>query len=88
MIFALAAGVFVLARVVYILERARRSLQRQQDSELLEHLLFREHVICPDCRSVFAVTCLEEQMNTTWQCAVCKCKFKELPHHTAKEGEL
>lgn len=84
-VLAIVHGVAQIGRVMEI-ERAR--VLRQQDDELLSYLLDRVYVVCPDCGTMFEVSCLEEQMNTVWCCAVCGCHFREFPHHTAKRGEL
>lgn len=81
-------ALYTIARVISGLETARKRMLREQDSALLEYLLNREFVICPDCRSMFEVSCLEEQMNTHWCCKICGCEFVECPHHVAKRGEL
>jgi len=85
---AIMFALHLVARIVEGLEVTRRRLIREQDSELLEHLLNREFVICPDCRNMFEVSCLEEQMNAHWRCEICGCEFVEYPHHVAKRGEL
>jgi hypothetical protein len=88
MLLAALAVIHGVAQFVRIAEIERARVLRQQDDALLSYVLDRIHVICPDCRGVTDVTCLEEQMNTTWQCAACGCQFREFPHHTAKKGEL
>jgi tRNA(Ile2) C34 agmatinyltransferase TiaS len=86
--FPVIAGLFVVGCIASEAERARAFFLRKQDDELLEHLLSRTHVICPDCRLMFEVRCLEEQFNTQWRCAACGCQFREYAHHTAKRSEL
>lgn len=88
MIIFAATAVYILGQVLRVAEMVRTHQRRKQDSELLDYLLERELVICPDCRIAFRVTTLEEQLNTQWECRACRCQFREFSHHTAKAGEL
>lgn len=82
---AVVAVVAIIA--AWVGQRVVTRVARHQDDELLEYCLNRLHVICPRCRSAFEVRCLEEQMNTRWQCEVCKTHFREYAHHTSTEEE-
>ena len=57
---------------------------KKYDDELLDYCFGRDLVICPTCREVYVVSCLEEQLTTEWCCACCGQHFEETPTHTIK----
>lgn len=69
-----------------VVDKKEQAFLAKYDDELLDYCLQRELIICPSCRTAFHCTCIEEQLNTEWQCSCCGQKFEETPTHTIRRN--
>jgi len=54
--------------------------KKQEPYRLLDYMLSRVVVICPQCRHIVCVTTLEAQLASVWRCFKCGCAWEETSH--------
>jgi len=76
----LAGGALATAYVLDLRKRLRKDIAMHKKKEpyrLLDYMLSRVVVICPQCGHIVTVSTLEAQMSSMWKCFKCGCSWRE-----------
>ena len=76
----------VLCQIYEKLNQLEYEFNQKYEGDLILYCISRNTIVCPNraCGTAFNVDTLDEQMNTTWECAECGTTWEETPTHDIK----
>ena len=85
---AIGAGIAV-RQAKKSIDRKVEAYKKNEPWDTLMYALSRPVVICPSCEHTAAVTTLDAQLETRWECTRCSCVWLETSHMDViiKEGK-